>query len=305
LIKEKKMKQVKILLWGLGQEYNHSLNLLKYWEQEQSIEIIGVTDRTIPGMKKIDGWNIYAISDIYKLNIDYILVMSEKYFHEIFQDILLLGIKRNRILSFKILMIPYFNWNKYIKIQKSDLSIICNNCIGGILYNTLKLECLSPCKNLAIPDESFLKMIQNLEYYMNCKPKLVRWQMDPHSKKKFPVMSIDGVEIWFNHDTVIDEALEKWNRRKKKINYKNILLIMYSESDEIAKRFLHIANYCKKIVFVPEQSKIENENCIKLKMFPDQKEFYEVVNSSASLGKNSYSYKILDMLIGDREYRFS
>ena len=299
------MKRIKILLWGLGQEYNHSLNSLKYWEQQQSIEIIGVTDRIVPEMEKIDGWNIYAANDIYKLNMDYILVMSEKYFHEIFQDILLLGIERNMILSVKILTIPYFDWNKYTKIQKSDLSIICNNCVGGILYNTLRLECLSPCKNLAIPDESFLKMIQNLEYYMNCKPKLARWQMDPHSKKKFPVMNLDGVEIWFNHDTVFDEALEKWNRRKKKINYKNILLIMYSESDETAEKFLSIVNYCKKIVFVPEQSKIENKNCIKLKMFPDQKEFFEIVNSSASMGKNSYCYKILDMLIGDREYRFS
>ena len=38
-------------------------------------------------------------------------------------------------------------------------------------------------------------------------------------------------------------------------------------------------------------------------MFPGQREFWETVNSSASLGKNSCNYKILDMLNGKKAYR--
>ena len=292
----------RLLLWGIGKEYNRSLNLLKYWERQDIIKIVGVTDKRIPELTEIDGWKIYKTAEVYKSDMDYCLVMSEKYFFEIAEELGALGIEKKRILTSRILNIPYFSWSEYLKIHSSDLSIICNNCVGGILYNTLGLECKSPCKNLAIPDESFLKLIQHLEYYMSLEPEFQRWQEDPHSGKEFPVMRLDDIEIWCNHDESIREAQDKWNRRKKKINYKNILLIMYTETDEIGRRFLEMEQY-KKILFVSEKSKLEGKDVFRLKMFPGQKEFWETVNSSASLGKNSCNYCILDMLVGKKVYR--
>ena len=228
--------------------------------------------------------------------------MSDRYFGEISEELFRYGIEKKRTLSSRILDIPYFDWDKYLRIQKNDLSIICNNCVGGILYHTLGLECQSPCKNLAIPDDDFFKLVQDLERYMGLDPEFVRWQEDPHSKERFPVMKLDDVEIWCNHDRAVDEAREKWNRRKKKINYENILLMMYTENDDIGRRFLGLSRY-RKVLFVPENSGVEDQNAFKLKLFPEQKEFWEAVVSSASLGKNSCSYRILDMLIGERKYR--
>lgn len=295
-------KKPKLLIWGIGQEYSRALNLLKYWESRHKIKVVGVTDKNIFGLLEIDGWKVYETTSINMLDIDYFLVMSEKYFLEIFEELLLLGIDKKKILVSKILYIPYFNWKKYLKIQKSDLSIICNNCVGGIIYNTLGLECKSPCKNLAIPEDSFLKLVHNLEYYMPLKLEFKRWQIDPHSEKDFPVMSLNDIEIWCNHDLSINEARDKWERRKKKINYKNIILIMYTENDKVGETFLKIKKY-RKILFVPEISELKHKEVYKLKMFPGQREFWETVNSSASLGKNSCNYKILDMLNGKKAYR--
>ena len=292
----------RLLLWGIGKEYNRSLNLLKYWESQGIIEIAGVTDKNIPKLARIDGWKVYKTTEIDRVEMDYCLVMSEKYFFEIAEELGVLGIGKKRILTSRILNIPYFNWSEYLKIYNSDPSIICNNCAGGILYNTLGLECKSPCKNLAIPDESFFKLVQHLEYYMSLEPEFQRWQRDPHSGKEFPVMRLYDIEIWCNHDVSADEARDKWNRRKEKINYKNVLLMMYTESDRIGKQFLAIKDY-KKILFVPETSELEHKDVFKLKLFSGQKEFWETVNSSAALGKNSCNYKILDMLNGKQAYR--
>ncbi|MCI9141201.1 MAG: DUF1919 domain-containing protein [Lachnospiraceae bacterium] len=292
----------KILLWGIGQEYNRVINALKYWEDQNAIEIVGVTDKNIPDLEEIDGWKVYKTIEIHELNIDYYLVMSEKYFLEISKELLVLGVNKNKILNSKILGIPYFSWEKYLLVQKGDLSIICNNCVGGIIYNTLGMECLSPCKNLSIPDESFLKLTQNLEKYMSLELEFKRWQRDPHSQKDFPVMKLDDIEIWCNHDESISEAQDKWDRRKKKINFKNIMLIMYTETEETGRRFLDIEQY-KKVLFVSEKSTLEGKDVYRLKMFPGQKEFWETVNNSATLGKSSCNYRILDMLVGKKVYR--
>lgn len=292
----------KLLLWGIGREYNRSLNLLKYWEGQGTIKIVGVTDKSIPEAAEIDGWKVYKTTELYRADMDYCLVMSDKYFFEVWEELQVLGVEKERILSSRILSIPYFSWDQYLKIYHSDLSIICNNCVGGILYHTLGLECKSPCKNLAIPDESFLKLIKNLEFYMSLELQFQRWQRDPHSREEFPVMGLDDVEIWCNHDVSADEARDKWNRRKEKINYENILLMMYAENDETGRRFLATGNQ-RKVLFVPETSRLEGDDVFQLKLFPGQKEFWETVNSSASLGKNSCNYKILDMLNGKRAYR--
>lgn len=282
----------RLLIWGLGKDYNRHLNALKYWENQQEVEIIGVTDKDIPELSEIDGWRIYETGGVPKEIVDYYLVMSEKYFFDISNDIVALGVERRAILQSKILDIPYFNWEQYLEIKKSNLSIICNNCAGGILYNTLGLECISPCKNLAIPDDSFLKLISDLQRYMSLELKFKRWQIDPHSKKEFPVMKLDDIEIWCNHDVSASDAENNWSCRKQKINYGNIMLIMYTEDDEVGEAFLESSNY-KKILFVPEESKLEGRTVFQLKLYPGQEEFWQVVNSSVSLGKNSYSYKIL------------
>lgn len=298
-------RALKVLIWGIGQYYNRFFNILKYWETMGEIKIVGVTDKNIPDISKIDDWKLYYLSEVSQLEVDAIIVMSDKYYLEIVSVIKQMGFDEKKTIPCKVLEIPYFNWKKYIQIRKSDLSIICNNCVGGILYNTLGLECKSPCKNLAIPDNSFLEIIQNLEYYMECELEFVRWQIDPHSKKQFPVMSLAGNEILCNHDIDIDKAKEKWNRRKQKINYDNILYMMYSESDTICKGFLEKTNHQRRVLFVPANSEIEDaDDVYKLKLFAGQKEFYETVNSSASLGKNGLNYSILDMILGKKEYRY-
>lgn len=296
--------KIKLLLWGIGRDYNRRLNLLKFEESQGNIDIVGISDNDMPDLWEIDGWKVYKTSELHALDIDFCMVMSDKYFSEIFNSLSAYGIEDEQILSSKILDIPYFNWDKYLKIQKNNLSIICNNCVGGILYNTLGLKCQSPCKNLSIPDDSFLKLVQNLERYMSLEPKFERWQRDPHSREMFPVIALDDIEIWCNHDQIFCEAREKWNRRKKRINYQNIMLMMYTENDEVGRKFLELTGH-RKILFVPEKSKLEDQAAFKLKLFPAQKEFWETVISSASLGKNSCSYKLLDMLNGERKYRNS
>lgn len=98
------MKNIpKLLIWGIGQEYNRALNLLKYWESQHQIEVVGVIDKNVFGLLEIDDWKVYEITSINILNIDYYLVMSEKYYLEILSELLTLGIDKKKVLVSKIL----------------------------------------------------------------------------------------------------------------------------------------------------------------------------------------------------------
>ena len=52
------------------------------------------------------------------------------------------------------------------KLKNNDFSIISSNCIGMFMYKDMELPYLSPTINLSIPMNDFVKMLENLEWYI-------------------------------------------------------------------------------------------------------------------------------------------
>lgn len=147
----------KRILWGLGKEYNSHVMCLKHQESFNEIRINAVTANEIPHYSRIDGWQLIEKEKIKRTAFDYILVMNEAYQDEIVTDIMKLGIERKRILPCRI-----FTWSRYIRLLESEISILSNNCWGGIVCYTLGMECRSPFKNLALSAKDLLKFIPRI-----------------------------------------------------------------------------------------------------------------------------------------------
>ncbi|MCI8312757.1 MAG: DUF1919 domain-containing protein [Lachnospiraceae bacterium] len=286
----------KIIIWGLGNIYNKHVNLVKYFEMNNQIEVVALTATSIPDFSYVDGYPLISPNEISDIYYDYIIVMNDKHFENIVIDAIKYGVLREQILPYRILEIPFLDFREYIKLKKSNISIISNNCWGGAVYHTLGLECQSPFKNLFVNDEDYIKLLQKLDYYMLCELKLDHYDIDVHSNQRYPVMLLDNIYVHCNHDNNPDEVIKKWNRRKLKLNYNNLFVEMYTENKEIANDFLKLNQYIKKICFVPFDN--SSKELIQLKSYPGQKEFHEVVNSNARIGNNSLDYKIVDLLNG-------
>ena len=207
---------------------------------------------------------------IQSLDYDYIMIMNDVHFTDIVKTALENGVLRERILTFRILEIPNLNFNEYIRLKKSRLSIISNNCWGGIVYNNLGMECLSPFKNFS------------------------HYAIDEHSKKEYPVMMIGDIAIHCNHDDNPETAARNWEKRCEKLNYNNLFIEMYTENPEIADQFQAMERYEKKICFVPFES--GNENAFRLELHGRQTEFWEAVNSNAGNGNNCFTYDMIGLL---------
>lgn len=264
-------------------------------EKEGIFEIIGVVDNSFSGVKKLDGYLLIERSKISTVFYDYIIIMSDKFYREIFMEAVKLGVCQEKILPYKTLDLPGINFTQYIELKKSKISIISNNCWGGLVYHTLGMECLSPFKNLYLEDEDYINLLQNLREYLKTPMEFLRYDIDVHSKERYPIMRLGDISVHCNHDQRPEDALENWNRRLKKINYDNLFVELYTSNKNMAEKFISLEQYRNKICFVPFRTNCEN--MLQLKLNLGQKEFYEAVNSSASLNGNAFY--LVDLLLGN------
>ncbi|MDP4121032.1 MAG: DUF1919 domain-containing protein [Bacillota bacterium] len=119
------------------------------------------------------------------------------------------------------------------QLKNYDFSIICSNCIGGIIYHRLGLKFLSPTINLFIYQNDYLKFVLNLKDYLEKELMFIE------TDEKYPVAKLGDITIYFNHYKTDEEARESWNKRKERINYNNLFIIMYDKDglseDDLAK----------------------------------------------------------------------
>lgn len=104
------------------------------------------------------------------------------------------------------------------KLKNKDVTLICSNCAGGIIYHWLELKFNSPFINLYMTGEDYIKTLENWEDFLNTE--IVE---DTSGNETYPVgIGYAGIKIHFMHYATFDEAIEKWNQRKSRINPDNI-----------------------------------------------------------------------------------
>lgn len=103
-------------------------------------------------------------------------------------------------------------------VTARDITIISQNCIGGVFYHDMGMQFLSPTINLFIKEPDFVRFALNLCHYME-QELVMRWE------EEWPVGTLDDVEVHFMHYSTCKEAKECWERRKQRINWDKILIL--------------------------------------------------------------------------------
>ena len=131
------------------------------------------------------------------------------------------------------------------RLKNKDFSIIASNCNGTFMYYDMRIRYLTPTVNLVIEMNDFVKLAENLEAYM--EKEIVKLESDV----PYPTGMLDDIKIMFMHYPTFEEGVEKWNERKKRINWDN-LFIMGTDKDgctyETIQRFEKLP-YKNKVIF--------------------------------------------------------
>lgn len=135
-------------------------------------------------------------------------------------------------------MNPWFRNHVIIPKNKArskgitDVTLLCNNCLGGVIFHELGMKFFSPTINLWMYPSDFIKYCSNIHHYSNCQLKFVDFhKYFPYdNSEECPVALLDDIIVFFQHYKTEKEAREKWIERTKRINYDNIRCLL-SERD--------------------------------------------------------------------------
>lgn len=122
------------------------------------------------------------------------------------------------------------------RLTNKNFTIISNNCWGGSVYEDLGLSYSSPTIGLFFFSPCYIKFIADLKE--NLKAPLQFTKVSKYKKgnellqnNTYPVGLLNNdIEIHFLHYKSEEEALEKWNRRKQRVNFQNLFL-SFSDSE--------------------------------------------------------------------------
>lgn len=125
-------------------------------------------------------------------------------------------------------------------------TIISHNCIGGVLSHELGLRFLSPTVNLFMVNEDFIKFCENIEYYLS----LEIMPYDGPIKREYPLGRCGDLVLFFVHYDSFEEAKQKWNERKERVNMDNIYIIATDRdgfNTDLLERFKKLPYRNKKL----------------------------------------------------------
>ena len=147
-----------------------------------------------------------------------------------------------------------------LKIKHKDFSIISNNCWGGFIYQHFGLEYTTPTIGLFIYEKDYVKFCANLKHYLSLQLEFIDVEhskyydkvTNNHTKEiTYPIARLGDIEVFFMHYHSQQEAVEKWERRKQRINYDKLLFKISERNDcdeDTLLNFINL-NHKNKICF--------------------------------------------------------
>lgn len=146
----------------------------------------------------------------------------------------------------EILRIPINKKNRKL-LRNNNITILSSNCTGGVLSHDLGLQFLSPTINMYICPNDFIKFMMDIENYI-----AYDLQEDTNNNEEYPVAILKDIKLHGLHYSNYQIMKEKWDERKKRINWDNIYVMMFERDGctyEDIKKFDKLP-YKNKVVFV-------------------------------------------------------
>lgn len=123
------------------------------------------------------------------------------------------------------------------KLTNNNYTIFSSNCIGGIINNRVGHTQNSPTFNLWFLQAEFIDFLEKPKYWLDQELEFIE------SEYSYPVAKLGGViHVFFTHYRSENEAREGWEKRKARIDWNNIYVIMY-EDEVTREQLLRLLDY--------------------------------------------------------------
>ncbi|MCR5249131.1 MAG: DUF1919 domain-containing protein [Lachnospiraceae bacterium] len=291
----------KVIIMLLGKLYEKYVNAIKYEELKGNIEVVAVGD-IAPYAKTLDGWRLCTTEEALMSGFDYMIFsQGVKQAEEAAQTFAKIGISPDRVLPIEIFGSICFDFAQYVRLHQKQMSIIAINCWGGITSHYLHLKFRSPFVNLFLSEEDYLELLGDLQGYL-ALPLTEDTESEEAKKRPYPLGKLGGLTLYLSHYKSFSEAKALWDKRKARINWDCLFVMMYSIHRQIAERFAAIP-YERKVIFTPEDFGVDCQICLKdynAWIENMETDFWKSVNGAVD-GHLQY-YDPLKLLNGEKDF---
>ncbi len=247
----------KLILWGTENIINEYLETVGHFVSAGDITVLGICFKHPSAYKAApeEKYPFIAFGAPEWETADCVLVCTEKHFDEDLNEVISIGVAREKLIPCCLLSINGFSFSRYMQLSRSRVSILSNCCWGGLTYNYFKLPFLSPTINLLITDDDYILFLEHLDQMLDTEPVFSRMDYNSEEDIYYPVFDIAGVKLHMRHCTDRKQGLSDWNSRCSRINHDNLLVTMITDSVSSAERFAALS-FRKKVCFVPFQTQL-------------------------------------------------
>lgn len=142
-------------------------------------------------------------------------------------------------------------------LNQTSFSIFSNDCYGAEIYKALRIPYQTPFVGLMLMAPCYIKFLRNPQYYLSLNLHFIEASKYEdcsvlHQAKGYPLAVLGDVEIHFLHYKSAEEAEEKWNARKSRIQWEHIRVNFTIDKDygtEIHLKEFHSLPYEHKVSF--------------------------------------------------------
>ena len=142
-------------------------------------------------------------------------------------------------------MNPLLAKRRRANLARTTFSIISNNCWAGSVYRRYGLPYATPTVGLYFFADDYVKYVSRLHHYTFAPLEFIDARESRHSKELAekgelgkPVGVLDDIEVVFLHYPTVEEAREKWKRRRERINWDDVF-IKFSQMNGCSNENLH------------------------------------------------------------------
>lgn len=140
------------------------------------------------------------------------------------------------------------------RLVNKGFTIICSNCVGGVMYHLLGLPFDSPTINIWIDKKEFCKFAANLPHYFSQELRFYNKE-DRDCPCAFLGEGENAITIVFVHYDTEEQARYKWEERKKRIHWDNLYIISCDGNNATEEDFALLdKTICRrKIIFTSHE----------------------------------------------------
>lgn len=295
------MHMYNIAIIYMGESYEQHLNTIKLQELLGKITVIGIGCQDVR-TKYIDGYPIYSVEEVLGMQYDYLLIGGQKEnFAQIKQLLVKIGVDKSKVFSLEIFSLPLFDFERYVQVAEKNISIISNHCWGGYTYHSLRAEFLSPFINMFITQDDYINLLEHFDEYMEEDVVYLKDAYETNLRRNYPIGILEGsgIKLWFNHYETFEDAKQKWQQRKKRINKDALFIEMQTDDEKILERFDALP-FKHKIAFVPFETTSKSGRSLKCFSELEKRGFAGLANDLAA-GFKGY-YDLLKLLNGEEDF---